>query len=171
MANFKRIPVMVDAATGKQIDEFGAVVRDNDFFRLLLDETVVLCCQFYDVSWIDGEAQLSEHPVDPDLTLEAFGDNDFDPLTSFMFLSEQTEDAANKVNIANDWLDGSTASPVNGQLSFRVNTNTVRFDEALQNSTGLQNFYFCISGVPSGQTEKTVLAYSPPPWNLVYPIG
>jgi hypothetical protein len=159
MANFKRIPVLVDAATGKQIDEFGAVVRDNDFFRLLFDETVILCCQFYNVSWIDGEAQLNEHPVDPDLTLSAFGDNDFDPLTSFMFLSEQTEDADNKVNIANDWLDGLTADPANGQLSFRVSTNTVRFNEALQNSTGIQKFYFCISGIPSGQTEKTVLAY------------
>ena len=77
MANFKRIPVMIDAATGKQIDEFGSVVRDNDFFRLLFDETVILCCQFYDVGWTDGEAQLSEHTIAPDLTLAAFGDNDF----------------------------------------------------------------------------------------------
>jgi len=159
MANFKRIPILVDAATGKQIDEFGAVVRDNEFFRLLFDETVILCCQFYDVGWIDGEAQLNEHPVAPDLTLSAFGDNDFDHLTSFMFLSEQTEDADNKVNIANDWFDGLTATPANGQLSFRVSTNTVRFNEVLQNNTGIQNFYFCISGIPSGQTEKTVLAY------------
>ena len=159
MANFKRIPILVDAATGKQIDEFGSVVRDNDFFRLLFDETVILCCQFYDVTWIDGEAQLGEHPIDSDLTLEAFGDSDFDPLTSFMFLSEQTEDESNKVNIANDWLDGSTAVPENGQLSFRVDTNTIRFDAVLQNSTGLNNFYFCITGIPSGETAKTVLAY------------
>jgi hypothetical protein len=158
MANFKRIPVLIDAATGKQIDEFGSVVRDNDFFRLLFDETVILCCQFYNVSWLDGEAQLSEHPIDYDLTLEAFGDNDFDPQTSFMFLSEQTEDAANMVNIANDWFDGTSADPENGQLSFRIDTNTARFAEVL-NSSGLQNFYFCITGVPSGQTAKTVLAY------------
>ena len=158
MANFKRIPILVDAATGKQIDEFGAVVRDNDFFRLLFDETVILCCQFYDVTWIEGEAELSEHSIDEDLTLEAFGDNDFDPQTSFMFLSEQTGDADNKVNIANDWFDGSTAEPANGQLSFRVDTNTVRFAEAL-NSTSLQKFYFCITGVPGGETAKSVLAY------------
>ena len=158
MANFKRIPVLVDAASGKQIDEFGAVVRDNDFFRLLFDETVILCCQLYDLSWIDGEAQLSEHLIDSDLTLEAFGDNDFDSSTSFMFLSEQTEDVNNKVNIANDWFDGSTANPANGQLSFRINTNTVRFAEALESSS-LQKFYFCVTGVPSGQSAKTVLAY------------
>ena len=158
MANYKRIPILVDAATGKQIDEFGAVVRDNDFFRLLFNETVILCCQFYDVSWIDGESQLSKYPIDADLTLEAFGDNTFDSLTSFMFLSEQTGDSDNKVNIANDWLDGSTAVPADGQLSFRIDTNTVRFAEAL-NSSGLQKFYFCITGVPSGETAKTVLAY------------
>jgi hypothetical protein len=158
MANFKRIPVIINAATGKQIDEFGSVVHDNDFFRLLFDETVILCCQFYDVSWIDGEAQLSEHPIDSDLTLSAFGDNDFDYLTSFMFLSEQTEEDNNMVNIANDWFNNVTADPARGQLSFRIDTNTTRFAEAL-NSSGLQNFYFCITGVPSGQTAKTVLAY------------
>ncbi len=159
MADFKCIPVLIDAATGKQIDEFGAIARNNDYFRLLFDETVVLCCQFYDVSWIDGSAQLSEHPIDSALTLSAFGDNDFDPLTSFMFLSEQTEDADNKVNIEGDWFDGTTADPANGQLSFRVDTNTVRFAAVLESSSGLQNFYFCISGVPSGQTAKSVLAY------------
>jgi len=158
MANFKRIPVMIDAATGKQIDEFGSVVRDNDFFRLLFDETVILCCQFYDLSWTDGEAQLSAHPIAPDLTLAAFGDNDFDYLTPFMFLSEQTEDEDNMVNIAEDWFDGATADPASGQLSFRIDTNTTRFAEAL-NSSGLQNFYFCITGIPSGQTAKSVLAY------------
>ena len=158
MANFKRIPVMVDAATGKQIDEFGSVVRDNDFFRLLFDETVILCCQFYDVSWVDGEAQLGVHPIASDLTLAAFGDNDFDYQTAFMFLSEQSEDDSNMVNIENDWFDGATANPANGQLSFRIDTNTTRFAEAL-NSSSIQKFYFCITGVPSGQTAKTVLAY------------
>ncbi len=158
MANFKRIPIMVNAATGKQIDEFGSVVHDNDFFRLLFDETVILCCQFYDVSWIDGEAQLSEHPIDSDLTLSAFGDNDFDYLTSFMFLSEQTEEDNNMVNITNDWFNDASADPASGQLSFRIDTNTTRFAEVL-NSSDLQNFYFCITGVPSGQTAKTVLAY------------
>jgi len=72
MADFKRIPVLIDAAAGKQIDEFGAVVRDKDFFRLLFDETVVLCCQFYDVEWLDGEAQLTAHPIDSDLTLAQY---------------------------------------------------------------------------------------------------
>ena len=158
MSNFKRIPVIIDAATGKQIDEFGSVVRDNDFFRLLFDETVILCCQFYDVYWIEGEAQLSVHPINPDLTLAAFGDNDFDYLTPFMFLSEQTEDEDNTVNIANDWINDATADPAIGQLSFRIDTNTTRFAEALS-SSGLQNFYFCITGIPSGQTAKTVLAY------------
>ena len=158
MANFKRIPVMVDAATGKQIDEFGSVVRDNDFFRLLFDETVILCCQFCDVSWVDGEAQLGVHPIASDLTLAAFGDNDFDYQTTFMFLSEQSEDDSNMVNIEDDWFDGATADPANGQLSFRIDTNTTRFAEAL-NSSSIQKFYFCITGVPSGQTAKTVLAY------------
>ena len=79
-------------------------------------------------------------------------------LTPFMFLSEQTEDEDNMVNIAEDWFDSATADPASGQLSFRIDTNTTRFLEALESSE-LQNFYFCITGIPSGQTAKSVLAY------------
>ncbi|MDD5726988.1 MAG: hypothetical protein PHV59_00350 [Victivallales bacterium] len=159
MADFKCIPVLVDAATGKQIDEFGVVARDNDFFRLLFDETAILCCQFYDVDRSEGAAQLTQHPLDPDLTVAAFGDSDFDPETSFMFLSSQTEGSDNMVNLPNDWLDSTTADPAQGRLSFRINTNTDRFAAVLANSSSSQNFYFCITGVPAGQTAKTVLAY------------
>jgi hypothetical protein len=159
MADFKCIPLFIDAATGKQIDEFGSVVNDRSYFRLLYDETVVLCCQFYDIDWSDGEAQFTPHAIDPSLTLEAFGDSDFDPLTPFMFLSSQTQDAENTVNIEGDWIGGATADPLQGRLSFRVNTNTVCFAEAVESVSGHKNFYFCITGVPAGQTEKTVLAY------------
>jgi hypothetical protein len=159
MSEFKRIPVLIDAATGKQIDEFGAVVRDNAFFRLLFDETVILCCQFYDLEWSDGEAQLSAHPVDPDLLLAAFGNNVFDPAVSLMFLSEQSTGPDNKVNIAGDWFEGATANPASGQISFRIDTNTTRFAEVLENGSGAEKFYFCITGIPNGQSEKTVLAY------------
>ena len=49
MSGFKRIPVKIDAATGRQINENGAIVREADYFRLLFDETVILCCEFYDL--------------------------------------------------------------------------------------------------------------------------
>ena len=159
MSDFKRIPILVDAATGKQIDEFGSVIRENDYFRLLFDETVILCCQFYDVNWIDGVAELNPHRVNPTLTFAALGDSDFDPTTPYMFLSEQSQDESNTVNLIGDWFNDETANPLDGQLSFRVDTNTERFTEALQNSSTGQSFYFCITAVPSGQTATTVLAY------------
>ena len=159
MANFKCIPVLIDAATGRQIDEFGELVNDRYYFRLLFDETVILCCQFYDLDRSGGDVQLAPHPINPSLTPAAFGDSDFDPETPFMFLSTQTEDADNKVNIEGDWLDGSTADPAQGQLSFRVDTNTERFAAAVGTNSSYRNFYFCITGIPAGETAKTVLAY------------
>ena len=159
MSDFKRITILVDAATGKQIDEFGSVVRDNDYFRLLLDETAILCCQFYDVNWIDGVAELNPHRINPTLTFAAFGDCDFDPTIPYMFLSEQSQDESNTVNLTGDWFNDGTANPLDGQLSFRVDTNTERFAEVLQNSSTTQSFYFCVTAIPSGQTATTVLAY------------
>ena len=49
MSGFKRIPLKIDAATGRQIDEHGSIAREADQFRLLFDETVILCCELYDL--------------------------------------------------------------------------------------------------------------------------
>lgn len=159
MANYKCIPIHIDAASGKQINEQGSIIRDNEYIRLLFDETVILCCQFHDISWSDGSAELTPHAINPSLTVAAFGDCDFDPQTPFMFLSEQSNDENNKVNLEGDWLNSGNADPSLGQISFRISTNTTRFKEALETGSSFKNFYFCITGVPAGQTEKTVLAY------------
>ena len=68
MPGFKRIPVKIDAATGRQINENGAIVREADYFRLLFDETVILCCEFYDLEWSGGITVMKEHPVAEDMT-------------------------------------------------------------------------------------------------------
>jgi hypothetical protein len=159
MSGFKRIPVKIDAATGCQINENGVVVRDADYFRLLFDETVILCCEFYDLEWSGGIAVMKEHPVAEDMALSAFGDCDFDPATPFMFLAEENSTPAiNHVNAPDDWYGNTAANRGKGQISFRINTNTVRFDQALK-APGNQKYYFLIIGVPAGETEKSVLAY------------
>lgn len=159
MSDFKRIPVKINAATGKQIDEKGSVIREAEFFRLLFDETVIICAEMVDVVISDGEVVMSEHPVPDSMILAAFGDSDFDPETAFMFLTEQNIDPElNRVNAVGDWIGNETADRSKGQLSFRINTNTDRFPIALQAS---KKFYFLITGIPAGETEKSVLAYFP----------
>lgn len=159
MSGFKRIPVKIDAATGRQINENGAVVRETDYFRLLFDETVILCCEFYDLEWSGGITVMKEHPVAEDMTLSAFGDCDFDPATPFMFLAEENIDPAlNHVNTPGDWHGDTAGDRGKGQVSFRINTNTLRFDQALK-ASGSQKFYFLIIGVPASETGKSVLAY------------
>ncbi len=159
MSGFKRIPVKIDAATGRQINESGTAIREADYFRLLFDETVILCCEFYDLEWSGGIPVMKAHPVSGDMTLSAFGDCDFDPATPFMFLSEESSDPAiNHVNASGDWHGGADADRGKGQISFRINTNTARFDQAVK-ASGSQKYYFLIIGVPAGETEKSVLAY------------
>ena len=159
MSGFKRIPVKIDAATGCQINASGTVVRETDYFRLLFDETVILCCEFYDLEWSGGIVVMKEHPVAGDMTLSAFGDCDFDPATPFMFLTEENSNPAiNHVNAPGDWHGETVADRGKGQISFRINTNTERFDQALK-APGNQKYYFLILGVPAGETEKSVLAY------------
>ncbi|QSH40791.1 hypothetical protein P0136_11425 [Lentisphaerota bacterium ZTH] len=161
MSDFKRIPVRIDAASGKQIDEGGKPVREAGQIRLLFDETVILCCEFFDVKWNDGTVAVTPHLLKPSLTIKAFGDNDFNPETTFMFLTEQNNTAPDYggINKPGDWFNDSTADLTQGQLSVRVNTNTARFSEAVKTSGACRKFYFCITGIPSGQTANTVLAY------------
>ena len=159
MSGFKRIPLKIDAATGRQIDEHGSIAREADQFRLLFDETVILCCELYDLDRSSGIAVMHEHPVSASMTLAAFGDCDFDPATPFMFLTEQNSNLSdNHVNACGDWYGNTTADRGRGQLSFRVNTNTERFSQALK-APGYPKYYFLVTGVPAGETEKSVLAY------------
>lgn len=159
MSGFKRIPVKIDAATGRQINESGAVVREADYFRLLFDETVILCCEFYDLEWSGGIAVMKTHTVAEEMTLSAFGDCDFDPATPFMFLAEENSNPVlNYVNVPGDWHGDTDADRGRGQISFRINTNTARFEQALK-APGNQKYYFLIIGVPAGETGKSVLAY------------
>lgn len=159
MSGFKRIPLKIDAATGRQIDEHGSIAREADQFRLLFDETVILCCELYDLDRSSGVAVMNEHPISEDMALAAFGDCDFDPATPFMFLTEQSGDlSSNHVNAPGDWYGGTMADRSKGQISFRINTNTTRFSQALK-APGYPKYYFLITGIPAGETEKSVLAY------------
>ena len=158
MSEFKRIPLLIDAATGRQIDANGALIQAKDYFRLLFDETVILCCTWYDVDRSSGVAVLTARPVYADMTLAAFGDNDFNPETAFMFLTDQAANPEH-VNAAGDWIGDGTASRTVGQSSFRINTNTNRFPLALAAAKASTKFYFVVTGVPAGETDKSVLAY------------
>ena len=160
MSDFKRIPIKVDAATGRQIDSSGAVIREDNYFRLLFDETVIVCAEFFDIDRTNGTAVLAPHPIPEGMILSAFGDCDFNAATAFMFQTTWNNDPeVNHVNAPGDWIGNATANIALGQASFRINTNTERFPLALAAATASTKYYFLITGVPDGETDNSVLAY------------
>jgi hypothetical protein len=156
MSDYKHIRVIIDAETGRQINHAGCAIRENEFFRMFYDETIVVCCQFVTVEWNSGNAVLVPKAISGALTVAAFGSNDFDANCPFMFL---TEEPSGGINAPSDWVDGTTANRTAGQLSIRINTNTAQFAAVLTAANFKTKYYFVITGIPAGETEKSVLAY------------
>ncbi len=158
--SFKRISIMIDAASGKQIDENGKIIKsDAEFMRLMYGETCILCATFYDLNYVNDILSLNIHELPNDAKFCCMGDEDFDETNSLMFLSEQTDDNNNAVDLEGDWIGDATADRSAGQVSFRVNTSTERFIEVLTTSNySTSKVYFAIEMVPAGETASSAMA-------------
>lgn len=149
---YKKIPVYINAATGRQITGNGvAVTQQTDFPRMLFDELVIYCFQFLTVNENGPERTVAPAPVAEGMTLSLYGDIDYKPETPVMFYADDAS-----CNLPGDWLDGATADRASGQLSFRVDTNNTRYRDALGDSTA-RNADLVIHGIPAGETAKVVL--------------
>jgi len=159
--DYKRISINIDAATGKQIDTDGSVITSEaSYMRLVYSEMCVVCVTFYDVTTAaDGTRTLATHAIPSDATLSIMGDKDFDETTSLMFYSTQTSDDNNRVDVAGDWIGGTTADRSQGQISFRINTRTAKFIEVLTTAAySNSNCYCAIDMIPAGSTSFSALA-------------
>lgn len=157
--DYKRVPININAASGKQIDAAGSVITsDASYLRLMYAEMCVVCATFYDVTIAsDGTVTMTVHAIPSDATMRIVGDNDFDSDTALMFYSTQTSDSANRVDLAGDWIGGATADRTQGQVSFRINTNTAKFSTALGTSYSISSCYCGIEMLPSGSSEFSAL--------------
>lgn len=158
--NYKRIPVMIDAATGRQIDENGrAVNSDAEFMRLMYAETCVVCATFYNLQFNNGAITMTPHSLPGNALFTCMGDSDFDSSNSLMFFAAQSSENDNAVDIPGDWLNGANANRALGQVSFRVNTNTERFIEVLSaNRYEYSNAFFAVEMIPAGETASSAMA-------------
>jgi hypothetical protein len=158
--NYKRIPVMIDAATGRQIDENGrAVNSDAEFMRLMYAETCVVCATFYNLHFNNGIISMTPYPLPANAVFICMGDSDFDSSNSLMFFSAQSSGNDNTVDIPGDWFDGGNPDRALGQVSFRINTNTERFIEVLSaNRYEYSNAFFSVEMIPAGETSSSAMA-------------
>lgn len=155
---YKKTLIYVDARTGRQITAAGvAVVHAPDYLRLLRTESAIVCLQFYTVSG----ATVAAAPLDPASTFFAYGDVAYNNST-LMFLAEENalDPDHDGVNDPGDWIDGGTADPALGRLSFRLDTSNSRFSAALA-ETDSKTTHFVTEAIPPGATDSTVLAKFP----------
>lgn len=157
---YKKIPIYINASTGRQISAAGVpVVNIGDMPILLLDERVVLCLQFYTLERDGADIKTVPAALDPGMTLAIYGDCDYLASTELMFYTADDLAAPNSdgVNDPGDWLGGGTADPALGQLSFRVDTGNANFAAGLGNAAA-KTIDVVVQAIPSGETSKMVLA-------------
>lgn len=134
--------IYVDSITKSQIDATGAfITKVSDMPEIERGQWSILCFQFYDRT----EDEFGTITLTPtNLNGKSFrltADNDFTDTNALMFRSDQssipfdpTNPDSSAINIAGDWIDGTSADTAKGQVSVRINTNTAKFREVFGNA-------------------------------------
>ena len=150
MSDYRKIQVWFNDL-GEQVDSAGRTLSPGEQLRLIYDETVVICATFLRVAPNDAMPEAARIALDPAASFACFGR----PASGgeLIFLCEDPL----RINAPGDWLDGADANPVDGQLSFRVNTNTIAFAAALGNNDAVEAV-MVITATPPGETACGVLA-------------
>lgn len=127
--------IYVDSITKSQIDATGAfVTRVSDMPEIERGQWSILCFQFYDrIEDEFGTVTLTPTNLNGK-SFRLTADNDFNDDNALMFRSDQSSTPfdpakpdSSAINIAGDWIDGTSADAAKGQVSVRINTNTEKF--------------------------------------------
>ena len=150
MNDYRKIQVWFNDL-GEQVDSTGRTIPPNEQLRLIYDETVIICATFIRVTPNDAMPETSSIAFDPAASFACFGR----PRAGgeLIFLCEDST----RINAPGDWLDGGSANPAQGQLSFRISTSTNAFVEAVGNSDSI-DADMVITAIPPGETACGVLA-------------
>lgn len=163
--------ITIDTNTRAQIDQTGAFInRVANYVNVERDQWQILCFQFYNraVS-AAGAVTLEAYAFPAGTSFMLIGDNDFTN-TDCMFKSlqsltdfDESDPISNMINIAGDWIDGSTADFALGQISVRVNTHTPKFQSVMgttevQKTSGL---YMNLKMYEAGISNPSTVAWIP----------
>lgn len=163
--------IYIDINTRSQIDGVGEfITRSVDYLNIERGQWQILCVQFYNRT-IDenGAILLDTVALASDSSFVMVADNDFNDEDNLMLKSlqsiipfDETDPTTNMFNISGDWIDGTTASAASGQLSIRVNSDTLKFKtvlgDSIQKASGL---YLNIKQYSLGLSNPSTIAWMP----------
>ena len=131
--------IYINIGTKGLVDASGKAIRSTSAYPTIeRGQWQVLCINFVQVTE-DDLGVVTVTTVDISGSSYLFvADNNFDDDDNLMLKSyqstvpfDQTNPESNRINVAGDWVDGSTADLTLGQMSIRIYSDTTKFVEAL----------------------------------------
>lgn len=161
----------IDINTRAQVYADGAfVTKSSDYINIERGQWQILCIQF-------GERQMDEAgavtftPIsfDTDTSFVFVADNNFDDDDYLMAKSlqsvipfDEADPTSNMFNIEGDWVDGGTADFSSGQLSIRINSDTVKFKEVTTDKVSINTgMYINVKQYMQGLSNPSTIAWIP----------
>lgn len=161
----------IDINTRTQVYADGAfVTKSSDYINIERGQWQILCIQF-------GERQMDEAgavtftPISfaADTSFVFVADNNFDDDDYLMTKSlqsvipfDEADPTSNMFNIEGDWVDGGTADFSSGQLSIRINSDTVKFKEVTTDKVSINTgVYINVKQYMQGLSNPSTIAWIP----------
>ncbi len=163
--------ILIDLNTKSQVSATGEyITRSNEYVTIERGQWQILCFEFvHRTESSAGVVTLEPVSFDANTSLMFVADNDFNDEDALMLKSIQSSTSfsdsdpeSNRINIAGDWIDGGTADLQKGQISVRINSDTVKFNSVMNNRATLnKNLYINIKQFMQGITNPTTIAWLP----------
>ena len=163
--------IYVDTNTKSQIYADGEFVsRTQDYLNIERGQWQILCIQFLNRK-VDDVGAVSVSPVsfDSNTSFILVADDNFEDEDSLMLKSlqsiiefDESDPTSNMFNIEGDWIDGGTADYASGQLSVRVNSDTVKYKTVLENTTKkTSGCYLSVKQYMQGISNPSTIVWIP----------
>ncbi len=145
---------------GSAVTALGLELDSADRPVLFAGETLIVQCRLLLIGESDGALTTSVRAlsalVTPRLTLVEKNAG------AVLCAADYSADAAaNRVNCPGDWDDGGTADPAQGQLSFRLFTDTAGCRAAAAAQDGGEEFELRVTGTLAGEDAPGVFGHCP----------
>ena len=163
--------ILIDLNTKSQISATGEyTTRSDEYIAIERGQWQIICFEFVNrIESSAGVVTLEPVSFNANTSFMLVADNDFNDDNALMLKSIQSNTPfsdsnpeSNRINIAGDWIDGGTADLTQGQLSVRVNSDTVKFNSVMTNqATVSKNMYINVKQYMQGITNPTTIAWLP----------
>ena len=163
--------IYIDTNTRSQVRADGSFINQSkDYLNIERGQWQILCVQFVDRQEDDiGAVTVTEVPFASNTSFILVADNNFEDDDNLMIKSLQSitefneaDPLSNMFNIEGDRVDGTTADFSKGQLSIRINSDTVKYAEVLGAKEKLSSgVYLSIKQYMQGISTPSTIAWIP----------